>query len=130
MLAANLTTSGFSLDSQAGRPYHLNHKQVLTGAFPSNLILPYIALARARGLSKQAGGVEWGPQGPRSEPGISLPGITPQSGCPHPHQSPVGQQTGHSRRPAACLPFDPWIGGERRPVNEAEEAISRGQTPI
>jgi len=41
---------GFSLDSQPSWPYHLNHKQVLTVAFPSNLILPYIALARARGL--------------------------------------------------------------------------------
>ena len=68
VLAVNLTTSGFLLDSQAGRPYDLNHKQVLTVAFPSNLILPYITLANSEGPVKQADGVEWGPSGPRSEP--------------------------------------------------------------
>ena len=62
---ADSTTSRFSLDSKPSWPYDLNHKQVLTVAFPSNLILPYIALAIARGLFQiQADGVEWGPMGP------------------------------------------------------------------
>ncbi len=62
---ADSTSSSFSLDSQPAWPYHLNHKQVLTVAFPSNLILPYIALAKAGGLFQiQADGVEWGPRGP------------------------------------------------------------------
>jgi len=60
-IRVDLKTAGFSLDSQPAWPYHLNHKQVLTVAFPSNLILPYIAFAKAKGLSIQADGVEWGP---------------------------------------------------------------------
>jgi hypothetical protein len=62
--AANPTTFGFLLDSQAGRPYDLNHKQVLTVAFPSNLILPYITLARARGLQNRQMVSNGAPEGP------------------------------------------------------------------
>ncbi len=40
-----LARPSFSLDSHPPKPYYLNHKQVLTAAFPSNLILPYITLA-------------------------------------------------------------------------------------
>jgi hypothetical protein len=64
-VGAESSRSSFSLDSQPSWPYYLNHKQVLTVAFPSNLILPYIALVNNKGPVSDSG--RWcrmGPSGP------------------------------------------------------------------
>ena len=79
-LEPNPHESSFSLDSQPSWPYHLNHKQVLTVAFPSNLILPYIALVKNEGpVQIQADGVEWGLRAPFRtgfHPSQRFPGAT------------------------------------------------------